>query len=947
MRKFISILALLFVFVTTAGYSQVADEKKKELLSLHAVTKYCRYNNGNIIPQGGSSLSISLTGLNGAWPGGPSLAAPDTVPLPNLFNDFDSVIPFPDYHRDWFYPSGEVDPGKQLLAEKWRNNRQALATGEYVKRSDGFQRSRIEHMRTWVTANEPVPYERKRLLRATTKLTVDGTSLAPQERIIAATIPAKDIHSSSLDLKPGSLWVKVNGVSVERPFNESYKETIDLSLLPFEVVSRDKFLAGSIVIPDGWDSLQMEFRGPNDEDFGKHGDFFAETGSPETTKIYPKVEDILGETDETGQSQDQKVWFARNPSDPRKIDFYTCFNSIGETRIKFYLNGDAEPVGEIAHLLKTDAGMADWIAYADAWVKGTSFPWVPMNPGDPLAMRMGGAGFSAMSSLSEELDNYTRAALIPVFLAVESVEGMRAFLYGLLEGVKQGALDDWELIVAIGKGAAASIDWVVSESSFRFHMMIANPRESAHLFVDIAKAAAEKFVFAPMQQAGEELKKTFSSWENLKNSAFRMWDHVYNTGVQIYIVGGNLAGSISDSIEGWLDSFSSRMMAGADKASFDNTPWEDDVFFAGADSAITAINYATGYTIGYICEQILAGKGSAAVGKLLTRGAALVVGKIATRTTFAVGTRLHKAKKKLQGIAGAIEMNAALERGLAKTGRGTLDDLANRTVISESYENTLRELGEARARFNLKDVVDELSSYPKLKELQVTAGRESLLMHRTAQLGHLLGGECDDVILKNFKKVADEAIVTRGADGSLDEFFEAFFRSFTGNPSQLAHADDPFYSMFELSANGKAALKKFLSDPPGQFWDTFDESTFFNNRARGVLGELAIYKRSYKARGYTHAPNAAGYDFYSALEYVQIKTTKSPQSAYSMLKKAVDDLEARSPKDKKLLLHLLVKEENTLTAQLKTQVDAYINSLPAAAKSRFAPLKIEVFEFMP
>ena len=118
----------------------------------------------------------------------------------------------------------------------------------------------------------------------------------------------------------------------------------------------------------------MEFKGPGEENLGKYGDFFPGMGPPATTKIYPMVEDILGETDETGQSQDQKVWFARNPSDPRKIDFYTCFNSIGETRIKLYLKGATEPVGEITHLLKPDAGMAEWITYADAWVKGTSFP---------------------------------------------------------------------------------------------------------------------------------------------------------------------------------------------------------------------------------------------------------------------------------------------------------------------------------------------------------------------------------------------------------------------------------------------------------------------------------------------------------------------------------------------------------------------------------------------
>jgi hypothetical protein len=62
--------------------------------------------------------------------------------------------------------------------------------------------------------------------------------------------------------------------------------------------------------------------------------------------------------------------------------------------------------------------------------------------------------------------------------------------------------------------------------------------------------------------------------------------------------------------------------------------------------------------------------------------------------------------------------------------------------------------------------------------------------------------------------VADEIILVKKTDGTVGEFFEAFFRAFDGNPSGMVSADigATFYKS-SLSAEGKATLKKFLSDP--------------------------------------------------------------------------------------------------------------------------------------
>ncbi len=76
-------------------------------------------------------------------------------------------------------------------------------------------------------------------------------------------------------------------------------------LLPVEVVSRDKFFAGSFDIPAGWDDLAMEFIGPGGENLGTYGSLLG--GG--TTKVYDKVTDILSEEDlpAGGQPADQRV----------------------------------------------------------------------------------------------------------------------------------------------------------------------------------------------------------------------------------------------------------------------------------------------------------------------------------------------------------------------------------------------------------------------------------------------------------------------------------------------------------------------------------------------------------------------------------------------------------------------------------------------------------------
>jgi hypothetical protein len=100
--------------------------------------------------------------------------------------------------------------------------------------------------------------------------------------------------------------------------------------------------------------------------------------------------------------------------------------------------------------------------------------------------------------------------------------------------------------------------------------------------------------------------------------------------------------------------------------------------------------------------------------------------------------------------------------------------------------------------------------------------------------------------MKNFMKAVEERVIVVQPDGTVDEFFEGFFRAFEGNSSLIGDLAVPIPS---LSAGAKTRLKSFLSDPnPGYLWK-IDDPVFVdgvpqipqNYWTRGVLGELDVF----------------------------------------------------------------------------------------------------------
>ncbi|GAA5121164.1 hypothetical protein GCM10023212_15900 [Luteolibacter yonseiensis] len=724
------------------------------------------------------------------------------------------------------------------------------------------------------------------------------------------------------------------------------EDTVGLTLIPSQAVSRDKFLAGSFEIPAGWDNLEMEFAGPN-ENLGKYGGFLG--GG--TTRIHNKVEDIMNPADTPLQPAGQKVWFVRDSTNSRRIHYYTCFNSVGNVQIKLYLNNATTPIGTIHHLLTAAPDFASTIAYVDAWVKGSAFNW-PGAENPPGVLATPPAGGQAASMLDGEIDNLTRACLIPFFNVINQVEGLAAVATGLFDGVKSGLQDDWMTVMLIKQGLMFGGNWAWQQAETELQEWRTNPVKRATELKQLADRICQEFVFAPLQQIQQDL----STWEGFQKRAWRTWDSIKGGTQQAWTVTKNVWASLVDGLTGWADDFCGRMMLGAEKTHWQNAPWAKDPLLADINSATRQVSYNFGYIFGYLSEQVAITAltaGSSKLAQVAAKGGAALSGSLAKRTLAAVASRAHLLKRLLaEAVQLPAEFAPAFQRGFSAASTGPTG-----VGIPLSAMEIMQE-GANAGKLVWREYVDNLVGKTNIRQL-VKQGGEGIIERQFARLITILGDEFTAEIGRNFLKVADDFILVKKADGTVDEFFEGFFKSMEGNPSLMKHADDMSVkvggSLEPLSPNAKARLKQILSDPdPGNPWklDTPEEwnpdnipvpSNFY---ARGLLLELQQFKKIYKPAGFLHHPTAAGYDYYStALDrYVQMKTLKNPDGAASAMKKAIDGLIGATPAGSTLQLHI-VKRPGTTSEALKQAIADHIETKPQLIQERFLQTIITEFSY--
>lgn len=507
---------------------------------------------------------------------------------------------------------------------------------------------------------------------------------------------------------------------------EQYEQQIvtkQVVLLPIEVVSRDKFLAGSFVIPNGWDSLEMEFIGP-DGSLGKYGALLG-GGS---TKIYDKVEDILADSDYASgsQSSSQKVWFVRNTDDPRRIDYYTCFDSVGEVQIKLYLDSNPDSLEQITHTLTTAEDFAEIIDYVNQWVEGTSFDFSGGVITPPLPM-----GAMQMNAEGEGgIHNLTRAALIPFFNVVNTVEGLGTIAFGLFDGIKGGLQDDWQLLVLIKDGVLGAGGWAIEAVEEELNKWKDDPLKRAAELKKAADRICQEWVFNPMEQIQTDL----STWEGFKKRSWRAWNSVKGTANKAWVLTKDSWGMIQSGLSDWVNDFADRMMEGAEKAHWSETVFSMDKIQGDINEYTRQASYTFGYTFGYLTEQVAVGiltGGTVKIGAVMAKGGAAFATQLAARRVLPVVGRLQFIKKWAASVAISIEMKMAVERGLIIAAETPLS-LAVKDSVGEVIERGMARATFERSAFSTSKVLDEVVSAGNIKKLLLSPGREGQFWYKFA-----------------------------------------------------------------------------------------------------------------------------------------------------------------------------------------------------------------------
>jgi hypothetical protein len=582
-----------------------------------------------------------------------------------------------------------------------------------------------------------------------------------------------------------SLSVEID-LSATNVGDETLPSTVMVALLPVEVVSRDKYLAGSFSIPDSWDSLEMEFVGP-DGSLGKYGNLLG-GGS---TKIYDKVEDIMADSDYAagGQADTQKVWFVRDSSDSRKINFYTCFDSTGDVQIKLYLNGNTASIGEITHTLTAAEDFAAVIDYVDKWVKGTSFDFSGGVVTPPLATR----AMSMNAASSGGIHNLTRAALIPFFNVVNNVEGLGSVAFGLFDGIKEGVGDDWKLIQLIKSGVLGAGGWAMEAAEEELTKWKDDPLKRAAELKKAADRLCQEWVFKPMEQVQADL----STWEGWKKRSWQTWNSVKGTTNKVWVLTKDSWGSIKTGLSDWVNDFADRMMEGAEKAHWSENLLVMDKIGGDLNEVTRQASYTFGYTFGYISEQVAVGiltGGTVKVAAVMTKGGAAMATQLAARRVLPVVARLQFVKKWAASVAISIEMKVAVERGLIIAAETPLS-LAVKDSAAEVIERGMARATFERTAFSNSKMLDEVIAALSIKKLILTSGREGQFWYKFALFFEVMGDKATAPASKGWVKAYNRLLKFDG---------DVFEEDRAGDLLALYKA--------ESTAPGREALRKSLDD---------------------------------------------------------------------------------------------------------------------------------------
>ena len=186
--------------------------------------------------------------------------------------------------------------------------------------------------------------------------------------------------------------------------------------------------------------------------------------------------------------------------------------------------------------------------------------------------------------------------------------------------------------------------------------------------------------------------------------------------------------------------------------------------------------------------------------------------------------------------------------------------------------------------------------------------------------------------MKNFLDFAEDRLIVLKDDGAFElEWMEDWMRAFKANPSEFVNRP----ALESITPDQRVYLKHILDDSPGvpgkpgDFWrlddppwENIDQNSphWERYRIRGLLAELDLYHKEYRAEGFVHTPTAQAIDYTKDIT-VQAKSVKNPDGAVSKMREAMDDLIDETPPGTKMRLHVLVKQGSDYTSLEQALID--------------------------
>jgi len=317
-------------------------------------------------------------------------------------------------------------------------------------------RAEIEELRLERETRSIYPHKESFISLTTTfagprRRSVLGQSAA----VFDLTIPARETVSPSRIMFP--------------PLEVERENVIDI--IPMKVISRDRMLAGSIrQIGVNTRDLKLRFKHKGTgENLGTYGNFHTVGGEP---YIYRSDRQMFNEQelqDYHTNSLDSRILtedvvFCRTKNSS-EIEFYTVFQDLGDIEIEI-LKGE-QVLTSVEHTLEKDQSFSNIIDYMDDVISNSPVNDTVVAAAQPSRNALLSNQISSVQiHLNRKIHPLTKRVMVPIFNGMGAWIGgqtdVEALLFGLIDGIKQGAIDDWKLITLLrevgGQAALAITD---------------------------------------------------------------------------------------------------------------------------------------------------------------------------------------------------------------------------------------------------------------------------------------------------------------------------------------------------------------------------------------------------------------------------------------------------------------------------------------------------------